>query len=77
MKVNLELDFSDAEIEQLLKDKGFKDLAGASDQFHIDFKKNVFAMYINGALSTLLKEALLNPTKYKRDRKIDNLLLEQ
>lgn len=78
MKVKLELDFTDAEVEQFLKDKKLDFLLeGSLSSVYSSFpelKNKMFASYINDALSKMIKEALLNPVEYKRDKKIDDLL---
>ena len=79
MKVKLELDFTDAEVEQFLKDKKMDFLIKDSQVYSRfpEFKNKIFASYINDALSKMIKEALLNPIEYKRDKKIDDILLGQ
>lgn len=72
MTVSLEIQFTNDEMEKYLIDNGSKVILESG--LGKDFIENVFKSYVNDEISILLKEYILNPKSYRRDKKIEEIL---
>ena len=67
MDIDVKLSFTDQEMSDYLKEKGFSTLS-------YELGKRVFTMYVNGSVNQYLKNIVLNEKAFERDKKLEKIL---